>query len=122
MRLSFALADPFGIGKGKTGCVSKWERMESRLFEEVGRGWADAAHAPELQPGHFCVSCAFSRLSPALPVFDPGRSFYRGGRGVEGEPVPRTYFSRDVAAAEVGGALTQLPIQAFAKHPDLTPF
>ncbi len=87
-----------------------------------GRGWADTAHATELQPcfetgkaefespGLFCVSCAFSRLSPALPVSDPGRSVYRGlrgERGGEGEPVPRTYFCRDIAAAKVGGALTR---------------
>ena len=61
-------------------------------------------------PGLFCVSCAFSRLNPALPGSDPGRSFYRGllgGRGGDREPVPRTYFCRDIAAAEVGGALTR---------------
>ena len=34
------------------------------------------------------------------------------------EQVPRTYFCPDIAAAEVGGPLTQRPIQAFAKHPD----
>ena len=31
------------------GCDSKWVRMESRRFEEMGRGWADTAHATELQ-------------------------------------------------------------------------
>ncbi len=99
-----------------------------------GREWADTAHATELQPGFcrvvqgpglFCVSAAFSRLNPALPVSDPGRSVYRGvrgGRGWEVEPIPSTYFCRDIAAAEEGGALTQLPIQAFSKDSDLAHF
>ena len=39
-----------------------------------------------------------------------------------GGPVPRTYFCRDIAAAEVGRALTQRLIQAFSKDPDLTHF
>ena len=101
----------------------------SSVSDDRGGGWADTAHTTELQPfqspGLFCVSCAFSRLSPALPVSDPGRSFYRGVRGIrrgEREPVPRTYFCRVIAAAEVGGALTQRPIQAFSKDPDLTHF
>ena len=55
----------------------------------------------------FCVSCAFLRLSPALPVSDSGRSFYRGWHGWEREPVPRTYICRVIAAAVVGGALTR---------------
>ena len=99
--------------------------METRRFEEMRRGWADTAHATGLQPGLFCVSCAFLRLNPALPVSEPGRNFYsglRGGRGGEGEQVPRTYCCRDIAAAEVGGPLTQRPIQAFSKDPDLTHF
>ncbi len=37
-------------------------------------------------------------------------SVYLGVRGGEGEPVPRTYFCRDIAAAEVGGALTKTPL------------
>ena len=63
----------------------------SSVSDDRGGGWADTAHTTELQPfqspGLFCVSCAFSRLSPALPVSDPGRSFYcgvRGGRGGRG--------------------------------------
>ena len=47
------------------------------------------------------------------------RLFKEVGRGWEGEQVPRTYCCRDIAAAEVGGSLTQRPIQAFSKDPDL---
>ncbi len=39
--------------------------MESRLFEEVGRGWADTAHATELQlacPRMVSIFCSVVRI------------------------------------------------------------
>ena len=73
----------------------------------MGRGSAVTAHATELQPGFcsvvqspglFCISCAFSRLSQALPVSDLGRSFYLLGerRGLGAE------LSREAEATQGG--------------------
>ena len=46
--------------------------MESRGFEEMGRGWgwADTAHATELQPG-FCSVVRIGRFGPG-PVLPNG--------------------------------------------------
>ena len=50
-------------------------RMESRLFEEVGRGWADTGHTTELQPcfetmqAEFRIEWMSIRSSP--PSFEP---------------------------------------------------
>ena len=92
-----------------------------RIRKKENEGWSQKVEViPTLRPMNsaakrlavqgsvlFCVSCAFSRLNPALPVSEPGRSFYRGsqgGRGGERRDVPRTYCCRVIAAAEVGGS------------------
>ena len=44
--------------------------MDSRRFEEMGQGWADTAHATELQPV-FCSVVRIGRFGPG-PVLPTG--------------------------------------------------